>query len=177
MGTRNLTLVSVDNEYKVAQYGQWDGNPSATGNEILEFLKSLNGDFSGLKLATTKTKILSEEEVEKIKDIPEWHKVYPQYSRDMGAKILPFVLDHKDDDEIILNLFSEFASDSLFCEWAYVVDLDKNTFEVYEGFNKTPLAENERFFYLQEADMEYYPVKWLATFPLGDLPESLDHLE
>ena len=25
MGTRNLTAVFMDGEYKVAQYGQWDG--------------------------------------------------------------------------------------------------------------------------------------------------------
>ena len=28
MGTRNLTCVFKDGEYKVAQYGQWDGYPS-----------------------------------------------------------------------------------------------------------------------------------------------------
>ncbi len=31
-----------------------------------------------------------------------------------------------------------FLADSLFCEWAYVVNLDERTFEVYEGFNKDP---------------------------------------
>jgi len=27
MGTRNLTCVMKDGQYKVAQYGQWDGYP------------------------------------------------------------------------------------------------------------------------------------------------------
>ena len=27
MGTRNLTVVYLDGQYKVAQYGQWDGYP------------------------------------------------------------------------------------------------------------------------------------------------------
>lgn len=26
MGTRNLTAVYLDGQYKVAQYGQWDGS-------------------------------------------------------------------------------------------------------------------------------------------------------
>lgn len=27
MGTRHLTAVVIDGDYKVAQYGQWDGYP------------------------------------------------------------------------------------------------------------------------------------------------------
>lgn len=32
MGTRNLTAVYLDGQYKVAQYGQWDGYPEGQGN-------------------------------------------------------------------------------------------------------------------------------------------------
>ena len=38
MGTRNLTVVYVDGEYRVAQYGQWDGYPSGQGMTCLKFL-------------------------------------------------------------------------------------------------------------------------------------------
>lgn len=31
MGTRNLTCVVLDGEFKVAQYGQWDGYPEGSG--------------------------------------------------------------------------------------------------------------------------------------------------
>ena len=39
MGTRNLTAVFIDGEYKVAQYGQWDGYPGGQGMTALHFLR------------------------------------------------------------------------------------------------------------------------------------------
>lgn len=42
MGTRHLTCVVKNNEYKVAQYGQWDGYPSGQGVNILNFLKEMS---------------------------------------------------------------------------------------------------------------------------------------
>lgn len=41
MGTRHLTAVFVDGEYKVAQYGQWDGYPEGQGLTCLEFARSV----------------------------------------------------------------------------------------------------------------------------------------
>ena len=37
MGTRNLTAVYLDGEYKIAQYGQWDGLPRRTRDDGIEF--------------------------------------------------------------------------------------------------------------------------------------------
>lgn len=33
-----------------------------------------------------------------------------------------------------------FLSDSLFCEWAYIIDLDTKKLEIYKGYNKDPSA-------------------------------------
>lgn len=71
-----------------------------------------------------------------------------------------------------------FVADSLFCEYAYVIDLDKNTFEVYEGFIKTPLSEEDRFCFLQERrrDETYYPVKLVKSYALNSLPSEEEFL-
>ena len=42
MGTRNLTIVHSNGEYKVAQYGQWDGYPEGLGIQLLKYLKEIN---------------------------------------------------------------------------------------------------------------------------------------
>ena len=44
MGTRHLICVVKDNEYKLAQYGQWDGYPEGQGVNILRFLRDFDRD-------------------------------------------------------------------------------------------------------------------------------------
>ena len=185
MGTRNLTAVMVDGEYKVAQYGQWDGYPSGQGATILEFLRSL--DEEKMKRFVKKVKAvgeLSDEENLKqwaecgsdpdsdyvTEEVSKKHtKKYPESSRDTGGKILSVILEKKAG--IFLNNEIDFVSDSLFCEWAYVVDLDANTFEVFEGFNKTPLENDERFAnFSDQCKQEYYPVKLRKKYDLDKLP-------
>ena len=60
------------------------------------------------------------------------------------------------------------------CEWAYIVDLDKNTFEIYEGFNKTALNESDRFYSITKKDNEYHPVKLIKSYSLQELPTSTE---
>ena len=41
MGTRHLIAVQLDGEYKIAQYGQWDGYPDGKGIDVLHFLTDI----------------------------------------------------------------------------------------------------------------------------------------
>lgn len=204
MGTRNLTMVISNGETKVAQYGQWDGYPEGQGQTILKFLLSLDKEgFEKFKERVNQLRWHTKEEEAKMEAMSseEWLEKYPYLSRDVGGKILEAIFYNKitvgsqflgNAREISVNVESltnseDFAEDSLFCEWAYVIDLDKNTFEVYEGFNKEPLAETERFyrkfFKLTEED-KYYPVRlkkfyWLDKLPtyqefISDLTEPVE---
>ena len=169
MGTRNITIVIKNKKTKVAQYGQWDGYPSGQGVTALNFLRQSNLSQFGEEV--DKLKWFTEKQLEKLEKI-EWKDTHGCISRDTGAEILNEVYEGK-----VTRLVNQetFVADSLFCEWAYVVDLDKNTFEVYEGFNQEPLTKEDRFFELTEnverrGDNQYHPCKMIKSYPLDNLP-------
>ena len=60
-----------------------------------------------------------------------------------------------------------FLKDSLFCEWAYIVNVDTRQLECYQGFNKSPNGAGR---YASLRDGDYYGVRLVRTYPLGRLP-------
>lgn len=189
MGTRHLTAVIKEKKPVVAQYGQWDGYPSGQGATILEFLRTADLDLFKAKLAYCR--FMNDDDEKKMKKFMEsigckdgwmngeqaekYNKKYPYQNRDHGGKILQAIQGAK--DEVLLVDSMDFAEDSLFCEWAYVIDLDKNQIEIYRGFNTEPLSKDERFYVGKEPEKSgsgnaYYPVKLVKTYSLNDLPEE-----
>ena len=90
----------------------------------------------------------------------------------MSLQNLKTSIINSTEEEILLKNSIEFAKDSLFCEWAYVVNLDNDTLEVYEGFNEYPLDSSERFYCDESPEDGYYSVKLLKTFPFSELTLS-----
>ena len=79
------------------------------------------------------------------------------------------------NNALILCNNLEFAADSLFAN-RHVIDLDNNTFEVYEGFNQTPLDNNRKIQFLdyQPAHRtEKYYHKHVISFKLDNLPTKM----
>ncbi len=181
MGTRNLTLVLLNGEYKVAQYGQWDGYPSGQGLGVLNFLRTM--EIDKMRTALDHVKFPTNEEAKELAakvdtdgkiDGVDWMKVYPQFSRDLCAKILSLVYYNKEEILLLKNSL-DFAADSLFCEWAYLVNLDNDTLEVYKGFNKSSLGDTDRFLFLEDkAEDGYHPIKIVKSYPLSALPTDED---
>ncbi len=186
MGTRNLTCVVLNGEYKVAKYGQWDGYRSGLGTDILNFLRN-EFDRNAFIAGVEKLTVISPAKLKELwngcgadpkedwvtMDVVEKFKVtHPELSRDTsGGALLKLI---QDGTAVWSHPNLMFAADSLFCEWAYVLDLDKGTFEVYEGFNKSPLDASERFAALPvkqySGGNKYYPVRLLKSYSLRRLP-------
>ena len=167
MSTRNLIAVMLDGEYKVAQYGEFDGFPSGQGLMVLRFLRET--DLDEFKEKLTHVRFLNDK---------EWKDIYKKHTnhrsifyKNVGAKILYMI---RDDSITKLRNSIAFAGDSLFCEYAYVIDFDRNTFEVYEGFNTEPITEG-RFTSddptLKHDDV-YEPVKLIKVYDINNLPSD-----
>lgn len=187
MGTRNLTMVIQDHETKIANYGQWDGYPEGQGLTILSFLNEKE-NIEKLKALLPKIRFENEQDIKEKEEfsksigakegwvnIPQselYDQKYPLDSRNLGGAILEKLLEHQNKAEIVLVDSEKFAADSLFCEWAYVVDLDNNTLEVYRGFNESRLTSKDRFYNLHKVHQQFYPIKILKTFSLDKLPDA-----
>ena len=187
MGTRHLIAVVNDGEYKIAQYGQWDGYPSGQGLVVLDFLHNFDRDLFEQKLG--KCRFFDETDQEFLDEYdancPQWSNEpdnrtpeqlkWNKYlvSRDIWADILTNVVEYE-GDEILLKNSVDFALDSLFCEYAYVVDLDKNVLEVYEGFQKSEVvgrfSDPDKFIKEDHRSEQYSPVTLVQSYDLEDLP-------
>lgn len=199
MGTRHLIAVQID-EYKIAQYGQWNGYPSGQGVDVLAFITALMDDQAALETFKQKLRGLTWITPEELDaawvaagaapgaeyvgmDIAEkFGSTTPHLSRNRGARVLGDVLTSA--EPLKLQNSIDFAMDSLFCEWAYVIDFDSNTFEVFKGFNKQPT--NGRFAGQVQVGRDgpgsngYGPVALRHSWPLDQLPseeEFLNELE
>lgn len=142
MGTRHLIEVKFNDEIKVAQYGQWDGYPVGQGVGIVHFISDKN-NIEKLKKNLSKCRFLDKEKDKAFLEnydskAPTWssdpdNRTQEQkdwfnnfISRNLGSDILDNIANSK-ESEILLNNSSDFKNDSLYCEYHYLIDLDKES--------------------------------------------------
>ena len=186
MGTRNLIMVVSDGDMKVAQYCQWDGYFKGQGKTVVNFiqnemnLEKFKKDVNSCRFMTDVEQKMKVSEFSasgwmNMDQSNRFNEKYPEMSRDTGAGILSLI---QEKGGLELTDSSNFANDSIFCEYAYLLDLDHKQLEVYRGFNKEPLEQNQRFFHLKgqkspNSTDHFYPIKMIKTFPFQDLTVDL----
>lgn len=183
MGTRGLTGFVLDNQIK-ASYQQFDSYPTGVGLTVLSFARGLT-DLVDLRRQVSKLKVVPEQgkptKAQRdaltkragitVEEGEDWYWAL-RSTQGQPARILEsgYILDSAD-----------FGKDSLFCEWAYLINTDDSTLEVYEGFQEEPhsagrwaLPEGVTPEPSYEGGASYYPVKLVATFRLSALPSDED---
>lgn len=181
MGTRHLTCVFEGNEFKVAQYGQWDGYPKGQGVTVLNFLKTCDinrfkrnvrkcffGNEEQLKAAYSKFSTdgwMTMEQADAFKKSEFGHM-----SRDVGADILKLI--EQSDDGLMLEDDHKFGYNGLSCEWAYVINLNTLTLDCYKGFGKE-IPKAGLWMKDQPDEYGYYPIDLVKSYSLLDeLPDE-----
>lgn len=144
MGTRNLTMVKLNGKIRVAQYGQWDGYPTGQGETVAQFVQTwlvgADAEQTDARIEMFADKVrrlrwVTDDETTQIEAMS--YAIFPaQFSRDTGAHILTLIaVAHVE----ALTDNASFLKDTLFCEWAYCVNLDKRVVEVYQSTTR-PVA-------------------------------------
>ena len=143
MSTRGAVGLIFNNEEKIG-YNHFDSYPEGLGNEILTFLKGKTID--DLKTLFSNITLVKNSD----NDVWNWQK-------------------HTFNTEFLDE--SRFLIDSLFCEFAYIINLDTNKLEYYEGFNLDPNAPGryaKNTLYKNDEKI-YYGVKLVKEIELTDL--------
>jgi hypothetical protein len=172
MGTRGAAGFRIDGEDKVT-YNHWDSYPSSLGNEVAKFLKKFS-DVEALKeiaknivLVDDET-IPTDEQISQAKELglfngmvgkqqdTDWYCLLRNSQGDLSVyEKYKYMIDSHD-----------FLKDSLFCEWAYIINLDTECLEIYKGFNKDRNARGRYAALYTKDTAEYFGVALYKTIHL-----------
>lgn len=185
MGTRGLNGVVIDGAIKAA-YNQFDTYPSGLGVVMLADAQKLaaleEDELRRVIQAWREVELVSEGdeptaeqiakllergfEAQQVSTGQDWYSWLRDAQGSLDAYLKAgFMLDSK-----------SFGYDSLFCEWGYLIDLDQRTLEVYEGFQKQAHSEGRWSDRGAEQDNGYYPIKLVAKWTFGELPDEATFL-
>ena len=178
MGTSSMTYVYHGGQCRIACLGGCDGYPSGEGVGLLGFVSNKR-NLLALEDALPRCRNLDMELVDWLRrrDGIRWEETFieqhPEYVYWSGAMMLEKVISI--EGEVILwNRFEDRRLD----DWAYVIDLDSRTFEVYKGWTEVPPRAGERFAGDCSPDEHgKYPFNEVAVFSLDDLPSVAEFLE
>lgn len=203
MGTRGVFGVIVGEKAKIG-YNQYDSYPEGKGVANLRWLRETIAEGQldhyrelgekcrlvddSVKITTKDRKALASTTDANVSTGDDWYaltrETHGSFEDMLGCG---YIVD-----------FDDFALESLFCEWGYIVDFDAEVFEVYEGFQKSlptlgrwagrPTAEEDTESYIAHLEWclkngrepfrgresEYKAIQRVAAYPFAHIPELTD---
>lgn len=173
MGTRgSVGFIYNDKEY--LSYNQFDSYPEGLGHDVLKFISNINLENGWDKfkenaqyLKNVTGKITDNNLIEKYKKYSDlsvsnqsYSDPYCLFRKIQGSSWLTELYEGSLQD---YNLNNNFIKDSLYCEYAYIINLDTMMFEYYDGFQKKP-QKNSRFGTVPYEN--YYPCRLVFLYNL-----------
>ena len=174
MGTRGSVGFILNGQYK-ASYNHFDSYPTGLGQDMADFVNKVNAEdgWGKFKKEAKKVKLVisakkpTKAQIEKYigfsnigvgsGSVEDWYCLLRETQGAVSLeKIYEGTLSHMIDSV-------NFIKDSLFCEWAYIINLDEMTFDIYQGFQKSPDPKN---IFGQTNEDGYYPCKRIVSIPL-----------
>jgi len=186
MGTRGALGFFIDGKTK-ATYNHFDSYPDGLGKDVVEAVRRILSDPArGLDWLKVKARAIQlwPDHTPATPELIERLKPYADTSVSTRDLSEVYVLTRRMQGDIEAYLSAEFMEDggesfmgdSLFCEYAYIINLDEGVLEFYKGFQSQP-HEKGRYASLpyeksHRQDRQYYPVALVGTFPLDAIPED-----
>lgn len=165
MGASGVFGFTKNGETKLGYIGS-ASYPALGGLDVVKFVKEnsiteLNETFNKMVLvdeAVAKTPI-PQMTVEEMNECIESGRPYTQLN---NVKLNGLPVSEAND----------FINESLFCEWGYIINLDTNKLEVYEGYQKYVDEDgNEKYgkcALIHENNLTDIPENWLETLPIDE---------
>lgn len=183
MSTRGLVGFVIDGSVK-ATYNHFDSYPGGLGSDVVKVIQSGELDVErvrSLVMVSGDERPTAEQQVELMQfanvnvssgDLSEWYVLLRELQGDLlGSLAAGVMIDKKD-----------FAGDSLFCEWGYLVNMDEEVLEVYRGFVTEKSESVGRFAGMEPyrpeyTDTVYYPITLIRTIPFAELDGAMQEIE
>lgn len=172
MGTRGLYGLRK-NDFDKTTYNHFDSYPDCLGRKIIEFINKygnkLEEMYDNIILVNEEQKATKEqvEECFQYLDLSvsekredEWYCLLRNTQGDLEPYLngLKYMIDNHD-----------FILDSLFCEYAYIINLDTNKLEFWVGFQSKSDPNNRYGTNKLEENSKYYPCKLMKEIDLTEI--------
>ena len=178
MGTRGLWAIRKGGKDKAA-YNHFDSYPEGLGDDVISFIKRMSvkklNDLFDLIVTVDDDTRPTKEQIAICKrngwfdgmvasgSDHDWYCLL----RNLQGDFDNYEKAQQEASPIFMIQSIDFILNSLFCEYAYIINLDNLTLEYYVGYQKEPQKGNR--YGVKPDEDGYYPCKLVKAYDLAEI--------